>query len=73
MWHKAIRILACYKNKNLIFDTITEASDFFSSDRQKLHVSQLRRIIDKNGLWCYQEEDGTYSDVIFDELYEGDE
>lgn len=73
MWHKRARILAYVKNKSMIFDTMTEACDFFSNEKQKLHVSQLRRIIDKNGLWCYEETDGTYTDIIFDELFEGEE
>ena len=72
MWHRAHRVLAVYKNKRLIFDTMAECCDYFSSNRKKLHVSQLRRIIEKNGLWCFEEENGTYSDVIFDELFEGE-
>ena len=70
MWHRAHRVIAFYKNASLIFDTMAECCDYFSTDTCRLHVTQLRRIIDRNGVWCYQESDGTYSDVIFDELFE---
>lgn len=73
MWHKASRVIAYCRKGNLIFDTMIEACEYFSSEKQKLRPSQLRRIIAKNGVWCYEEEDGTYSDIIFDELYEGEE
>lgn len=72
MFHEACRVIAYCKKGNLIFDSMIEACEYFSSDRQKLSPVQLRRIIEKNGVWCYEDEDGTYSDIIFDELYEGE-
>ncbi len=72
MWHDARRVIAYCKRGNLIFDSMIDACEYFSSDKQRLSPAQLRRIIEKNGVWCYKEEDGTYTDIIFDELYEGE-
>ena len=72
MWHKPSRVIAYCKKGNLIFDTMQECCEYFSSDKQKLYPTQLSRIIEKNGVWCHEEKDGTYTDIIFDELFEGD-
>lgn len=53
---------------NLIFRSINDACDYYNglSDKQ-IHVEQMRRIINGDGLWQYT-ENGNTKEVFFDIL-----
>lgn len=70
MWHESRRVIAYLNNEKLIFDSINRACEYFQELGHQLLPTQLKRIIEKNGVWCYQDQNGNYVDVIFDELFE---
>lgn len=69
MWHDSRRIIAYINHESLIFDSLNRACEYFQELGQSLRPSQLQRIIDKNGVWCFK-QDNRVVEVIFDELFE---
>lgn len=59
----------CHGN-NLIFSSLNDACEYYNgiSDKQ-IHVEQMRRIINGDGLWQYI-ENGKTREVFFDILEE---
>lgn len=69
MIHSPVKVIAYERHgKNIIFDSINDACEYYRGiSNSQIHVEQMRRIIDGDGLWQYT-ENGKTKEVFFDIL-----